>query len=278
MPSPARRPAIRVRPVGRYLLKAFGDMPPEDIGKAHADKYMRDRLAGRIGSPASGSAVWLELAKLKAAVNYSIKRKKLPATAKPDFELPEEPETRDRWLRHEEAAKLLEQARAEREGGRLSRSERFIMLAIETAARRRAMETLTWAQVDFETGVIHYHRHGDARTKKRRPSVPISKALRKVLERARAGRNSDYVLDNPGQIWRAVARCPRRAGLCGVSPHVLLYTSATWMARRGVPLWKIAGVLGNTMRIAEKVYAKHSPDGLTDAVEAISEGRLSLAA
>ncbi len=45
------------------------------------------------------------------------------------------------------------------------------------------------------------------------------------------------------------------------------------MARRGVPLWKIAGILGNTMQMVEQVYAKHSPDGLADAVEHISAGR-----
>ncbi|PSJ19179.1 hypothetical protein CVH10_24205, partial [Halomonas sp. ND22Bw] len=36
----------------------------------------------------------------------------------------------------------------------------------------------------------------------------------------------------------------------------------------------IAGVLGNTMLMVEKVYAKHSPEGLADAVENISGGAL----
>jgi hypothetical protein len=44
------------------------------------------------------------------------------------------------------------------------------------------------------------------------------------------------------------------------------------MARRGVPLYDIAGVLGNTIAMVERVYAKHSPDRLRAAVNSISSG------
>lgn len=258
---------------GRYLLQAFGDIQVSDIGQPLIDKYVRDRRSGRIGRPAMPSTVWLEVGKLKAAVNYAIKRKRLPASAKIEVEGLEAPEARDRWLRVEEFERILAEAETRREDGRLSRAERFLHIAIETAARRRVIETLQWDQVDLDMGVIHYHRQGDLRSKKKRPSVPISSRLRPVLERAYAERRTSYVLDTSSDIFHHIERIARKVGVRDFHPHVLRHTAATWMARRGVPLWKIAGILGNTMQMVEQVYAKHSPDGLADAVEHISAGR-----
>ncbi len=79
---------------GRYLLQAFGDLSVSDISQGHLDRYVADRRAGRIGSPAKASTVWLEVGKLKAAVNYAIKRKKLPATARLELDSPAPPEVR----------------------------------------------------------------------------------------------------------------------------------------------------------------------------------------
>ncbi len=42
------------------------------------------------------------------------------------------------------------------------------------------------------------------------------------------------------------------------------------MARRGVPLWIIAKVLGNTVATVEKTYAKHAPEDLRAAVNIAS--------
>ncbi len=49
---------------------------------------------------------------------------------------------------------MLAEAERRREGDRLSRAERFLHIAIETAARRAVIEHLQWDQVDLEAGVI----------------------------------------------------------------------------------------------------------------------------
>ena len=63
----------------------------------------------------------------------------------------------------------------------------------------------------------------------------------------------------------------RRAGLAGVTPHVLRHTAATWMASRRVPMRDSALFLGrgNTAMV-EKVYAKHTPDWLAEAAGALA--------
>ena len=195
----------------------------------------------------------------------------------PGFGLPADSEPRDRWLRRDEIDRLLAAAQSE---GRMSRVERFLWLALETAGRKQALLDLTWDRVDFETGVIHLALPGLKQTKKRRASVPISAALRPVLERAYTEREGDLVLDHGGDVWTAVQSVVRRAGLApataraakatGVSPHVFRHTAATHMARRGVPLWLIAKVLGNSLTVVERSYAKHAPDDLRGAVDMIS--------
>src|SRR5690606_31074980 len=124
------------------------------------------------------------------------KRKLIPRSAVPAFDLPPDGDPRDRWLRKDEIQKMIVAAAETRRGKRLSRVERFLWIALETAARKQAIYDLTWDRVDFETNVIHYDVPGRRKTKKRRASPPISKALRPILERAFAEREGDLVLDN----------------------------------------------------------------------------------
>ena len=154
-----------------------------------------------------------------------------------------------------------------------------VPVIVQKAARKQAILDLTWDRVDFETGMIHYAVPGRKQTKKRRPSVPISARLRPVLERMKREATGDVVLDHGADIWNSVqavvvraGRAPKRGGKTrpGISPHTLRHTAATHMARRGVPLYDIAGVLGNTLAMVEKVYAHHCPGRLRSAVDMIS--------
>jgi integrase len=54
-----------------------------------------------------------------------------------------------------------------------------------------------------------------------------------------------------------------------VTPHTFRHTWATWAAQRGVPLFEIAGMLGDTMKTVEKNYAHHHPDHLRGAVNSM---------
>lgn len=269
----------------RNLGPFFGPMLLEEVSDA-VPEYVRRREQGLIGrKPAKSATIRRELVLLRACFNWcadATERRALIGLADvPGFALPAESQPRDRWLKEAEVQQLLAAAR---EGDRLSRVERFVWLALETGGRRQALLDLTWDRVDFETGVIHLALPDRKQTKKRRASVPISTALRPVLERAYDERTTDLVLDHRGNIWAAVQSLVRRAGLApavaratgasatatGISPHVFRHTAATMMARRGVPLWIVAKILGDTIATVEKTYAKHSPDDLRGAVDMIS--------
>lgn len=271
----------------KNLKVHFGKLTVEEIDEDAVDDYEEKRSEGDIGRPSGPSTVRKELAALVACLNWhsSPERGKKALLARrdvPAIRLPDEAAPRDRWLTTAEIGALFAAAVSE---GRMSRGERFLWLALETAARKQAILDLTWDRVDFETKMIHYAVPGRKQTKKRRPSVPISDALLPVLKRMKREAISERVMDHGGAVWQAVQALVVRAGLAeeqrteagrfkstGVSPHTFRHTAATHMARRGVPLYTIAGVLGNTLAMVERVYAKHQPGALREAVNMISTG------
>jgi len=275
------------------LMKpVFGALPVSDLSQDQIDVYIEKR-----SKAVKGSTIRNELGYMIAAINFCARKPNRliePAVAEGVVEaltLPAAGAPRDRWLRTEEMAALHAAATEMREGwahaamnGRLSRGERFLWIALETAARKEAILDLTWDRVDFETGTIEFNVPGRQLTKKRRANVPMSKALRAVLERAYRERVNDLVMDHKAEVWATVQSIAIRAGLApkqkiatgqkpkatGISPHVFRHTAATHMARRGVPLWVIANILGNTLAVVEKTYAKWQPGEMRAAVDKIS--------
>lgn len=255
-------PSDRILSAWKHVGPAFGTKTVRELTVADEAKFIaRCRKAGM--APAS---IRYLVATLRAVLNHAIRQRLISVQDIPAFgPLPPDSPPRDRWLRDEEVTRLFVAAKPNR------RVWLFLNLALETAARRTAICDLRWEQVDWETGVVHYLPEGAMQTRKRRASVPMSKRLRAVLEEAYAERGTDpFVIGRGGRINGALSAVARAAKVQRVTPHVLRHTAATRMARRGVPLWLIAKVLGNTVEQVEKTYAKHAPDMLVSAVEAIS--------
>ncbi len=69
----------------------------------------------------------------------------------------------------------------------------------------------------------------------------------------------------------------RKAGLAGVSPHVLRHTAAVWMAEGRVPMDEIAQYLGHDdSRTTSKIYARFSPDYLRKAANVLDLGCMQM--
>lgn len=212
-----------------------------------------------------------ELGVLVAAINHAVRTKRLQPAERPHIALPAEPAARDRWLTDIETARLLAAA-GELDllsgQGRLTRAYRFVAIARYTASRRRAIETLTWQQVDLDRGIIRFNPEGRRQTKKRRPAVPIADILLPILKRAKDEAVSDFVLDHPGAIRKTFWTAAHAAGLGDVTPHTLRHTWATRAAQEGVEMWRIAQVLGDTVATVTARYLHHCPEHLRDAVNA----------
>lgn len=263
--------------VWKNLGPHFGPLLLPAVGANDAEKvqeYIDLREEGAIGKSAAAPAtIRHELSRLKACFSWCAdpKRKIIGLADVPLFDLPPDSPPRDLWLRADQIRAMMASAAELRGGDRLSRVERFLWLALETAARRTAILELTWDRVDFDLNTINYKVPGRRLTKKRRVVVPISKTLRPILLRAYDEREGDLVCDHMAlSIWEAMQTVAKHARIeTRVGPHVLRHTAATHMLRNGVPIWQVAGILGDTVATVERVYGHHVPDGQAGAVEMI---------
>ena len=236
----------------------LGKLLPEHLSQDTIRRYAGERkLAGR-----QPGTVLRELGTLRAALHWAVREKWIASAL--DFRMPvRQPPPRDRWLSREEAAALLDACTT-------PHVRLFVLLALSTGARKEAIGELTWDRVDLSRGIVDF---GEGHGRKRRTVVPVGG---KALDEIRAAfevRTTDHVLEwggrPAGNVKIAFGKASRRAGLSGVTPHVLRHTAATWMVMAGIELEEVARFLGTTKEMIERVYGKHSPDYLRRAAEAL---------
>ena len=231
----------------------------------------------------SAGTVRKELGVLSAAINFAHRRGRI--TTATHVTLPNKPQGRQRWLTFSEAARLVASARRVRSvaGKDYATSARgylplFILLALYTGARKEALLSLRWPQVDLDRRRIDFNPPGRKRTSKGRAVIPIPRRLMVLLRLARKrGSDLGYVLHQDGErlldIKHSFARACRDAGLPDVTPHTLRHTCGTWMARDGVDLWEVGGWLGQSHARTTELYAHHHPDYFAAALEASDRKR-----
>lgn len=271
-----RKPVVRsygtleacANAVKRYL----GELEPEHLtrervrfytARRRADGHMVGPPGARRKKPIKDGTIIRELLTLRAALKWALREKWIADI--PRIEVPRQPPPRDRWLTRDEAARLLSSARA-------AHVRVFLALALYTAARARAILDLTWERVDLVSRLIDFQPVDGG---KRRVPVPIAAPLLIILREARETATCPYVVEHGGagvaSVKNGTQAAARRAGLPGVTPHVLRHTAATWMAMAGVPMDEISRFLGHgDVRVTQRVYAKYGPDYLRSAMEALT--------
>ena len=122
-----------------------------------------------------------ELATLSAALNYDLKQARLISV--PHVWMPKQPDSKDRWLTRHEVAILLRSARRRKQAR--FHLPLFILIGLYTGARKEAILSLRWPQIDLDRGLIDFNPKGRARTNKGRPIIPIPRRLMTFLKLAR---------------------------------------------------------------------------------------------
>ena len=256
------------------LTKGFGDLTVDQLTPDIVMAYKRNRKAGKVnGNKAGDSTIRRELNCLIAAINHAVRYRRIKPGDVPHIDLPVSAPPKDLWLNEEELSNLIKSAESFNTE-RLSRIYRFVVIASETASRKTAILNLRWSQVDLQTGLINFQNDGEQRTKKRRVAVPMSDLLKSVMLKAWSERTQDeWVLDNPHSIQNhfdalkeLVYSQTNNKLFITITPHTLRHTWATQAARANVPMFEIAGVLGDTLTTVMRVYAHHCPDHLRGAV------------
>ena len=176
----------------------------------------------------------------------------------PAIDPPADSTPRDQFLTKVEARKLL--AACVTPHVRV-----FLALALFTGARKGSILSLTWDQVNFQTGMINFHELGRRITNKRRSIVPINASLLPELKTAHFMRQSDYVVEYNGKpvptgLRWSFRRLCERAGLNWVpTPHHLKHSVASWFAMERVPINQAADWLATDPVTLRRVYRKFDP-------------------
>ena len=264
--APSTADPLRLTYAVDALSPFFGDLPVSSIKGATCRRYSKSRGV-------SSGTVRRELGCLRAALVYCESEGYL--THAPAVWLPEKPESKDRWLTRNEAAKLLRAARAEPKARHLCR---FILLALYTGTRKTAILRLQWqpntmgGHVDLTRRLL-YRRSAFTRvTKKRQTPARLPRQLLGHLRRWES-LSVQHVVEYDGgpvlSIKRAWATACKRAGIKDATPHTLKHTAVTWAMQKGVDKWQAAGFFGTTYETLERNYAHHHPDFQREAVEAM---------
>lgn len=251
--------AVDLRGAWKQAQATFGHLRPDQVTRDLCRAYRDQRYAaGR-----KPNTVRKELEVVRAALNF---HKKGGAAV---FELPPPPPPKERYLSREEARALLKAARP------FPHIRAFLALSLATGARTAAILELTWDRVDLTRRRITLAlEDANDPARKRRAVVPMNKRAYRYLRVMKEAATCNHVIEWGGHrvksIKKGFAAARDRAGLSGITPHILRHTAASWMAESGVDMFRISRYLGHSdTKVTERRYAKLHPDFLSDAADAL---------
>ena len=147
-----------------------------------------------------------------------------------------------------------------------------VLLGSDAGLRRGEMAQLRWQDVDFEHNQLYI---APAKTENHR-FVPMSKALKKALEKAQKCAKTEFVVDvgyARGSQYFLTAFYRKIAKKAKVSSflHKLRHTFASHLVQNGVDLYRVSKLLGHSSIKMTEIYAHLAPKTLQDAIEYIPE-------
>jgi integrase len=268
----------------------FGERVVGDLNGDLQERYAQERLNWITGAPAP-IAAYRDLKMLAAAINRYLKRKIGGVQSRFSPVLPDAPESRERYLSRDEAAKLIRIAwRQRRESGVPGKPgrytsrhvARYILVGLYTGSRNgdicgaAMIPTIGRGFVDLDRGEFRRKPDNKKETSKRQPTVPIPPRLLAHMRRwKRLGISNRAVIEFNGKPvsvikegWNTVVE---KAGLATddkkqkVVRHTLRHTAISWYLKAGVDIEKISMYCGVSVATIRKTY-RHLMPGTFDTV------------
>ena len=178
--------------------------------------------------------------------------------------------SRDRWLRTEEVARLMESVAKEKDPYVTA----AIPLLLLTGLRKRELLGAKWEDVDLARGEIRLPMTKTGEAQVRVLIAPAVELLRELPRMAESG----FVFPRPtdpskprDDIKKPWDRIRKRAGLTEVTLHDLRRTAGSVMAQEGVPLEIIGKVLGHAHPSVTRLYARLSSENEREALNSVAD-------
>lgn len=272
--APTTRSLEFIVHTSRPLLDWWGQETLAAIKGESCRRY----IAWRMGQGVSEATARHDLKTLSAAIRY-FHREHGPLSSVPAVTLPPKAPPRDRWLTRSEVARLIW---ASRSSPYLRHVARFILIAVYSGTRSRAVLDLQWlpstdgGYFDLDGEVLHRRGQGKRESRKRQPPARIHHRLLAHLRRWRKrdlAQGITYVVhyrsSGVGKLRRSWESVRERAGLGEeVVPHTCRHTAATWQMQAGTDHFEAAGYLGMSVETLLKVYGHHHPSFQSAAARA----------
>ncbi len=271
-PSTEKRSPERDHYAAKKLTPFFQDKVLNELGAADIQAYI-DRRRGEGVGPAT---VNKELNLLSSALNFGRRRLQWDIPNPVQSMRLKEPEGRIRWIRREEADRLIAAAAPVR-----SYLPDFIVLGLNTGMRKGEMLDLTWDRVDLDQGMV-YLTDQDQKNGKH-GGIPLNDDAMKALENRKefraeycpqspwvfAKRNGDQV----AEIKKGFKTACVKAGIQDFTPHDMRHTCAAWLVQDGVDIRIVCELLRHSTIQVTMRYAHLSPKNVRDAVNRLSQFR-----
>jgi integrase/recombinase XerD len=247
-----RRDLVRLK-----ALAESAGREPHLLGKAELTQFVmsltREGLAAR--------SVARALSAVRGFYRFLLLDGHIKADPTADIARPQGGQKLPRFLSQEEMEKLLEAPDTTTPEG--VRDRTLFELLYATGLRVTELVTLQESNVDVDSGVLHCFGKG---SKQRR--IPIGRSAVSWLLRYQAarrlllaGRESPRLfvgyLGRPlsrQNVWATLKRAAEKAGVEGVSPHVLRHSFATHMLEHGADTRSVQAMLGHSDLATTQIY------------------------
>ncbi len=259
-----QQPGPSFRVTLKRLVGHFEHWPVDQINQVALDIY----LAKYHSKSAPGTIIRAVITPMTAVLSVAAKR---GWCDRPAFERPRVPMPATRWLRPDEAGRLIEAC--------APHLKPLVVFLLHTGARLSEALRLDWSNVDLRARRVVFMntKNGEHR------GVPLNDdaflAMAKLPHRegnvflTPAGRpyfDSSGLGGSP--IKRAFKTACRRADIGNLRVHDLRHTFASWLVMNSVPLRTVAELLGHKTLAMVHRYSHLSPEHLQGAVDSLSTG------
>lgn len=247
-----------------HLLPRLGDKKLSDLTLREIQAFVGEIAQSH--TPATANRVLSLLARmLKLAVLWQILDRNV-CVGIPKFR---EAKIRERFLSPEEIQRLYRAM--EHEPAKVACAALKLMLL--TGQRRNEILTLTWKQVDLDTGVLFLAKTKSGKTR----HVVLSEAAVELLTSQPSKDSSDWVF--PGRsgdgplvnVDKTLKRLIAAAGLEKFRVHDLRHSHASLLANNGVSLFVIQQTLGHSSPSMTMRYSHLCDAALRQAVNVAGE-------
>ena len=247
----------------RDILPELGEMPLGTITRLTLVHWQEGMLGRGLAPSTCNRALFL----LKYALNCALRWGFISDSPARDVQALPEKEFRERYLTEDEARRLLEILKEEKD----QQAAHVVRLLLFTGARKSEILAARWENVDVERRIltVPLSKSGKAR------HIPLSEAALQVL--ANLPRCSEWLFPSPRteghitSVFNAWDRVRTKAGLKDVRLHDLRHSFASFLVNDGCTLYEVQKILGYHDPKVTTRYAHLAQDSLLKAANAVGK-------